>query len=59
MAPPADSEDDEIARLQAERTAAAALAASKAGYDTEIRDEEDPEDDEPVRCARDRSSRSR
>jgi hypothetical protein len=54
-APPATDEEDEIARLQKERAAAAEAGPSKsvrekhAGYAREIADEE-PEEDEPVRC---------
>ena len=51
------SEEEEIARLQAERKAA--LASEKyAGYDTVIADEEEAEEDDepPVRCARLRRS---
>ena len=54
-APPATDEEDEIARLQKERAAAAEAGPSKpggekhVGYAREIADEE-PEEDEPVRC---------
>ena len=54
-APPATDEEDEIARLQKERAAAAEAGPSKpaeekhAGYAREIADEE-PDEDEPVRC---------
>jgi hypothetical protein len=47
------SEEEEIAKLQAERKAGKSTKADKyAGYDTVLADEE-PEDDEPpaVRCA--------
>jgi hypothetical protein len=57
-APAATDEEDEIAKLQAERAAAAEAGTSKsggekyAGYAREISDDEDPEEDAPVRCVR-------
>lgn len=45
------SEEEEIAKLQAERKAATANKDKYAGYDTVLADEEPEEDDEPpVRC---------